>query len=133
MSEVSAHPSREQEEASPGSIRAYITGFILSITLTSLAFFLVHTHLRNNHVFPTDKVMVICLSILAVTQLLVQLVFFLHLDKESRPRWNLTVLLFAVTVVIIIVAGSLWIMYHLNYNMSPQQMNNYMLQQDGGI
>lgn len=133
MSQPNVDSGRSNEEASQGSILSYTIGFIASIVLTSTAFFLVHTHLRNNHVFPTDKVVVIFLSILAVAQLLVQLVFFLHLDKESKPRWNLTVLLFAILVVTIIVAGSLWIMYHLNYNMSPQQMNNYMLQQDGGI
>ena len=77
--------------------------------------------------------MVAALAVLAITQLLVQLVFFLHIDKERKPRWNLAVLLFAALIVFIIVGGSLWIMYHLNYNMSPQQMNQYMLQQDGGI
>ncbi|MGH7157189.1 MAG: cytochrome o ubiquinol oxidase subunit IV [Candidatus Saccharimonadales bacterium] len=122
-----------QDESNLGTIFTYTAGFILSLSLTSFSFYLVHRHVASGHVSPTDKFMVIALSVLAVTQLFVQLIFFLHLDRESKPRWNLTVLMFALIVVFIIVAGSLWIMYHLNYNMSPQQMNNYMLRQDGGI
>ncbi|HVS78892.1 MAG TPA: cytochrome o ubiquinol oxidase subunit IV [Candidatus Saccharimonadales bacterium] len=116
-----------------GSIWSYVIGFGLSLALTGLAYLSVRHHLATHHTFPTDTAMLVILSTLAISQLIVQLVFFLHLDKESKPRWNLMVLGFAVMVVVIIVAGSLWIMYHLNYNMTPQQMNNYLQQQDGGI
>ena len=54
------------------------------------------------------------LAALAVAQLMVQLVFFLHLGTESKPRWNLTVVLFALMVVVILVFGSLWIMKNIN-------------------
>jgi cytochrome o ubiquinol oxidase operon protein cyoD len=57
-------------------------------------------------------------------------VFFLHLGRESKPRWNLNALLFAVLVVVIIVFGSLWIMHNLNYHMqNPQQINKYLRSQ----
>jgi heme/copper-type cytochrome/quinol oxidase subunit 4 len=60
----------------------------------------------------------------------VQLIFFVHLDQERKPRWNLMVLLFAVLVVVIICFGSLWIMKNLNYhapmhdNIDEQMMKN---------
>lgn len=116
-----------------GSRASYIKGFVLSLALTLLAYLLVHTHLAHHHQFPPDAFMGIALPVLAVIQLIVQLVFFLHVHKESKPRWNLVVMLFAALVVLIIVIGSLWIMYHLNYNMTPQQQNYYLLQQDGGL
>lgn len=120
-------------DASYGSVFTYTSGFVLSLALTLCAFWLVRLHVSHHHISPTDKFMVIALASLALTQLLAQLIFFLHLDRESKPRWNLVVLGFAVIIVVIIVAGSLWIMYHLNYNMTPQQQSNYLLHQDGGV
>jgi cytochrome o ubiquinol oxidase operon protein cyoD len=67
---------------------------------------------------------------LAIAQVLVQLFFFLHLGKETRPRWKLAVLLTMLIVLGILVFGSLWIMQNLNYHMSPDQMNSYMIQQN---
>lgn len=68
---------------------------------------------------------------LAVVQLFVQLIFFLHLGRESRPRWNLAMLLFAFMIIGIVAGGSLWIMSNLNVRMTPQQINKYMNDQDG--
>lgn len=59
------------------------------------------------------------ITILAVAQLLVQLVFFLHMGKESKPRWNAIVFSFMLLVVGIIVIGSIWVMNNLHYNMMP--------------
>jgi cytochrome o ubiquinol oxidase operon protein cyoD len=64
---------------------------------------------------------------LALIQLFIQLVFFLHLDRGSKPRWNLGILAFAILVVVIIVFGSLWIMANLNYNMTPDQVTKYIM------
>ncbi|HEX5447609.1 MAG TPA: cytochrome o ubiquinol oxidase subunit IV [Candidatus Saccharimonadales bacterium] len=123
----------ETKRQNHGSIWSYISGFGLSLILTMEAYLLTKHHVASHHLTPSDTAMRAVLPILAVIQLLVQLVFFLHMDKESKPRWNLVALFFAFITVLIIVGGSLWIMYHLNYNMTPQQMNNYLLNQDGGI
>jgi cytochrome o ubiquinol oxidase operon protein cyoD len=124
---------KNEQAASWGTEMTYITGFGLSLGLTLVAYLLVKRHLSSHHIYPSDNFMLVGLSILATVQFIVQLIFFLHLDRESKPRWNLTVLLGALVVVGIIVAGSIWIMYHLNYNMSPEQQNHYLLKQDGGI
>ena len=67
----------------------------------------------------------------------VQLVFFLHLDEESGPRYKLAAFGFMALILLIVVVGSLWIMQHLNYNMthmSPQDKNDYMtIQKDKGF
>lgn len=67
----------------------------------------------------------------AAVQLGVHLFFFLHLDREKKPRWNMASLMFTALTALIILIGSLWIMTNLNYNMgmSPQQMNEYMIEQ----
>jgi cytochrome o ubiquinol oxidase operon protein cyoD len=71
--------------------------------------------------------------ILAIVQLLVQLIFFMHLASENGPRWKLAVLISTVGIILIVVVGSIWIMNHLNYNMmaNPTQMNQYIQSQDG--
>jgi cytochrome o ubiquinol oxidase operon protein cyoD len=102
----------------------YVMGFVLSLILTLTAFFIVSRHGIHGNA------LIFSLAGLAVIQFLVQLIFFLHLESESKPRWNLTALIFALGVVIIIVAGSLWIMYHLNYNMNPTQTNTYIQQEE---
>ena len=52
-------------------------------------------------------------------QIVVHVVFFLHLDTRSEGGWNLIAFAFTVVVVAIVLGGSLWIMFHLNSNMMP--------------
>ena len=51
---------------------------------------------------------------------LIQLVFFLHLGMESKPHWNTIAFLFMALVMLVVIGGSLWIMYNLNYNDMPR-------------
>jgi len=124
---MSSHlPTPAQPEASHGSLRMYVTGFMSSVVLTLLAYALV-----VNHLFSTRAVLA-CIAVLAVVQFFVQLVFFLHVGKESKPRWNITALLFMLLVVVIVVFGSLWIMNNLNYNgMTPTQTDQFIEKDEG--
>lgn len=115
---VAAH---ETEELSYGK---YIAGFVSSVVLTSMAYLLA-THSHAN-----KRVLVGVLAVMAVVQFIVQLVFFLHIGEERNPRWKLLVLGFMLSVVLILVVGSLWIMNNLNYRMTPQQMQQYLKSQD---
>lgn len=56
---------------------------------------------------------------IAAFQALIQLFFFLHLDVEENPRWNLMMFLFMAFTIAIIIGGSLWIMDNLDYNTMP--------------
>ena len=106
-------------------IGSYITGYLLSIVLTVIAYLLVdHQSLSGNAI-------VAAIIALGVIQFIVQLYYFLHLGVNTKSRWRLFVLLFMLMVVIIIVAGSLWIMTNLNYRMTPEQVNQYMSNQGG--
>lgn len=110
-----------------GSMRSYTTGFITSIVLTIAAYLMVSQKVL------TGWSLAYAIIGLAVIQLFVQLFFFLHLGRGPNRKWNIVTLVLMLIIVFIVVAGSLWIMHNLNYHMSPQQMNLYMRQQDGGI
>jgi len=97
------------------SFKAYLTGFIFSIVLTVIAFGLLHFHIKSGHVVPPHELMVPLLILLAVAQLFIQLVFFLHLGQEEKPRWNSVAFAFAAFVVLVIVGGSLWIMNNIDH------------------
>jgi|SRR4051812_24292592 cytochrome o ubiquinol oxidase subunit IV len=127
-----------------GTYINYVIGYGLSVALTLTAFGLVKHHLATHHLSPTDDFMLAGLAVLAITQLFVQLIFFLHLDRQSKPWWNTTALAFAAIVVLILVGGSIWIMANLNYHhgphdvthtghtlTSPQQTTQYIIQDEG--
>jgi cytochrome o ubiquinol oxidase operon protein cyoD len=126
-SDTSALAAREG--AAQGTLTAYTIGFILSIVLTLIPYFLVQRHVH--HATLSRPLVIVMIALFAVTQLGVQLVCFLHLDKGSQRRWNILVLLFAAIVVVVLVFGSLWIMHNLNYRMSPTQMQQYVSSQSG--
>lgn len=105
--------------------RPYIIGFVLSLVLTLSSYFITTMHL-----FPTDFV-IFTILILAIVQLIVQLIFFLHLNKGHEAQWNLFVFLSTVSIVLLIVVGSIWIMTHLNYNMSPQTVDRHIQNEEG--
>src|SRR5579884_1225960 len=116
-------------EAASGSLKTYTAGFILSIILTLAAYLLV---IRG---WLSGWGLIFALAGLAIVQLLVQLIFFLHLGRESKPRWNLQVLVFAAGVVFILVFGSLWIMRNLDYNHhhgTPANESNQSIIKDEG-
>lgn len=114
-------------EFNRGSFSSYLAGLVLSLVFTLSAYLLV-----VNHVL--DKEWLIgTIFVLALMQLTTQLVFFLHLGKESKPRWNLMVLSFAGVVVLILVLGSLWIMNNLNYRMATPADIDRAIMNDEGI
>ena len=98
-------------EASRKAMRSYVTGFILSLVLTIVPYIIV-----TRHLFGTQS-LVVAVTIFGVAQFLVQVLFFLHLPAKSKPYWGLIVFFFTLLIVAFLVVGSLWIMYHLNYNM----------------
>lgn len=105
----------------------YVVGFGLSLLLTFLAYVTV----IGKAFSPQFTIGLIIFF--AVIQLFVQLIFFLHLGREAKPRWRLVTLGFGVLVVGIVAFGSLWIMDNLNYNMmrSPEKVHEYMHKQGG--
>ena len=107
------------------TFKSYLIGFLLSLILTFTAYFAV-----VNRAYSGSSLIAVILG-LALAQLLVQLIFFLHLLDESKPRWNLVIFLSTISTILILVIGSLWIMSHLNYNMMPSEMEEFLLRDEG--
>jgi len=97
--------------AAHGSVREYVVGLLLSIALTVVPFGIIMLDLISGT--PAVAIILVC----AVAQLLVQLVFFLHMNTSSEQMWNTTSAVFIVVLVAILIVGSIWIMAHLNHNM----------------
>ena len=97
-----------------GTRRDYIIGFLISVVLTALSFWLV-----MGNVAESNQATAFLIMALAAVQMIVHVVFFLHVSANSESGWTLVSLLFALTLVVITLAGSLWIMHHLDSNMMP--------------
>lgn len=105
-----------------GTIKSYTIGFVLSTILTLLAFYLVMGQMLST------TVVVVLLVVFATLQFAAQLIFFLHVGKESGPRWNLAAFAFALLIVGILVSGTLWIMNNLQHGqMSATSSTDEML------
>ena len=109
----------------------YIVGFGLSLFLSILAFGLTQLHISSSHVAVTHQVLLPALIGLALLQMIVQLVFFLHLVHEDSPRWNLIFFISTFGIITMVVVASIWIMDHLNYNMKPETMKEYIFHDEG--
>ena len=96
---------------SHGSVREYVVGLTLSIILTAIAFGVVMTGVMSG----TPALILILLC--AVGQVMVQLVFFLHMNTSSEQLWKTSSAIFTVVLIAILIIGSIWIMAHLNHNM----------------
>ena len=103
--------SVNEHGASHGSVKSYMIGFILSIILTAIPFWMVMDGSASQGM--TLGVVVAC----AVIQVVVHLIYFLHLDTKSEGGWNMVAIVFSAIIILIVVVGSLWIMWNLNYNM----------------
>lgn len=116
-----------KHQSSKKPLMMYLVGFGLSVILTFLAYASVVSKAYS------ARVTIGLVVFFAVIQLFVQLIFFLHLGREAKPRWRWVTLGFGALVVGIVVFGSLWIMDNLNYNMmhSPDKMHEYMHKQGG--
>lgn len=97
-----------------GSRRGYLLGFGLSAALTAIPFWLVMTGALASA--QTTALLVIGL---AVAQILVHTICFLHVNTRAEGGWTLLAYVFTAVLVFITISGSLWIMYHLNTNMMP--------------
>jgi cytochrome o ubiquinol oxidase operon protein cyoD len=112
--------------------RLLYVGFGLSLILTLAAFGLVMARQNSDNSTAMTGAIVAVLSVLAIGQLLTQLIFFFHLSHEERPRLNSTSFTFMAIVVALLIGGSLWIMYNLHENMAPGDVSQF-IQQDENI
>jgi len=123
---MSAHPTHAadagahhddhhgHDDGPHSTFSGYMIGFVLSIVLTAIPFWLV-----MNNVIADRTVAVLVLGAFAVVQILVHMVFFLHMNGKVEGGWTMLSTIFTIVFVAIAIAGTLWVMFHMNTNMMP--------------
>lgn len=102
------------DAAAHGTLKGYVTGFVLAVILTAIPFWLVMADVLGD-----TQATALTIMALAVVQIIVHMVYFLHMNTKSEGGWTMLALIFTVVLVVITLAGSMWVMYHLNHNMMP--------------
>ncbi|ARP83099.1 cytochrome o ubiquinol oxidase subunit IV [Bordetella genomosp. 9] len=108
------HHDDHDDGAAHGTFKGYMTGFVLSVILTAIPFWIV-----MGKVFDQSSTTAMVILGLAAVQIVVHMIYFLHMNARSEGGWTMLALIFTVVIVVITLAGSLWVMYHLNVNMMP--------------
>ncbi len=98
----------------PSTLKGYATGFILSVILTAIPFWLV-----MGGVIADKYATTLIIMAFAAVQIVVHMVYFLHMNARSEGGWTMLALIFTIVLVVITLSGSLWVMYHMTTNMMP--------------
>ena len=112
----------DREEGMPAGLIVYTIGLMLAAVLTATSFWVANTSLLWSPGIPLGLV------VLAIAQMGIHLVFFLHITTGPDNTNNVLALAFGILIVLLVVAGSLLIMANLNENMMPSSelMNLHM-------
>lgn len=105
--------STDHQEAQ-GSYRSYFVGFLLSVVLTAVPFWVVMGEVQIS--VPWALVVIFGLG---AVQIMVHVFFFLHVTLQAEEGWQAMSLVFTAILLVIILAGSIWVMFHLHENMMP--------------
>jgi cytochrome o ubiquinol oxidase operon protein cyoD len=115
MSAHDMHADHHGEEEVHVTMGGYVTGFILAVILTVIPFGLV-----MGDVIQDRSTAVMVLGLFAIVQVVVHMYFFLHMNGKIQGGWTMMSTIFAVVFVAITLAGTLWVMFHMNTNMMPE-------------
>lgn len=124
MSRAASHSTYRARYGS-GTIWSYVIGFLLSLVFTLLPYYLV-----VNNIFAGTNLLLIILGF-GVGQMIIQIIFFLHLGRGPKPNWNLFFFASTVVVILIVVGGSIMIINNLHYNMSPSDQLKKLINDEG--
>ncbi|APW39991.1 cytochrome o ubiquinol oxidase subunit IV [Rhodoferax koreense] len=112
----------DHDEGPHSTFKGYMTGFVLAVILTVIPFWLV-----MGKVFDKPSTTALVILALAAVQIVVHMIYFLHMNAKVEGGWSMLALIFTIVLVVITLSGSIWVMYHLNTNMmpmSPHEMKN---------
>lgn len=108
----------EHGGASHSTFKGYMTGFVLAVILTVIPFWLV-----MGKVLPSSNMTGLVILGIAAVQIVVHMIYFLHMNTRSEGGWSLLALAFTAVLLVIMLSGSIWVMYHLNTNMMPHTVH----------
>ena len=127
-----AHPDvhtevlHDHHQAGHGTFKSYMTGFVLAVVLTAIPFWLV-----MGHVVPNSRILALVVMGLAGIQIVVHMVYFLHMNTRSEGGWSMLAMIFTIVLVVITLSGSVWVMDHLNSNMMPMAPDSGHMSPEG--
>lgn len=101
------------------SSRDYLTGFVLSVILTAVPFAMV-----MGEWFDTSTTTALWVLGLGTIQIVVHMIYFLHMNRKAEGGWTMLALMFTLLLVVITLVGSLWIMFHLDANLMPASLHD---------
>ena len=108
---MSKESSHSHSGAAHGSVPEYLRGLLISVILTIIPFYMV----IDGSWGATATTVVILIN--AIAQVLVQMVYFLHMNGSSGQSWLTVSAVYTVAVIVFVIIGSLWIFEHLNHNL----------------
>ncbi|MGY3547558.1 cytochrome o ubiquinol oxidase operon protein cyoD [Bradyrhizobium sp. USDA 4472] len=109
-----AHDHHHDAGHAHSTFSGYMLGFVLSVVLTAIPFWLV-----MSGALPSKQITALVIMAFAVVQIVVHMIYFLHMSPKSENGWSMMALIFTIVMVVIALSGSLWVMNHLNSNMMP--------------
>ncbi len=109
------HDDHHHDDGPHSTFSGYMVGFVLSIILTAIPFWLVMAKVISDR-----NTAVLVLGAFAVVQILVHMVCFLHMNGKVEGGWTMLSTIFTVVFVAIAITGTLWVMFHMNTNMMPE-------------
>jgi cytochrome o ubiquinol oxidase operon protein cyoD len=104
-------------------VGGYVTGLVVAVVLTIASFWVTGTD------FIYGPALAVALLVLAVAQMGIHLIFFLHVTTDPDNTNNVMALAFGVLIVCLVVFGSIWVMTHMNQNMMPMSMDKLLQMQ----
>jgi len=116
---MSDHAEHGHEEGPHSTFKGYMTGFVLSVILTAIPFWIVMAK-----VFDKPSTTALVVLAFAVVQIIVHMIYFLHMNTKAEGGWSMLALVFTLVLVVITLSGSIWVMYHLNNNMMPMSTHD---------
>ena len=113
------HGHHGHDDHNHGSLKSYTIGFVLSVILTAIPFWLV-----MGNVFANPATTAFTILGFAAVQIVVHMVYFLHMNAKVEGGWSMLAMMFTLILVVIVLAGSIWVMYHMNANMMPMSVHD---------
>ena len=109
----------DEEAGHHGTLKDYVTGFVLAAILTAIPFYFVMAK-----TFDKSSTTAIVILAIGVVQIVVHMIYFLHMNGKAEGGWSMLALIFTLVLVVITLSGSIWVMYHLNQNMMPMSTHD---------
>lgn len=120
-----SHNTHNELKHEQGTMKSYVIGFILSLIFTFIPYYLVKYQILSG-----SSLLIMILGF-AVLQLIVQVIFFLHLGRGPKPNWNLFFFIATVGIILVVVGGSIMIMSNLYRNMTPLDQVSKLTNDEG--